>query len=1529
MPDKHPNILDPAATDGPGENSRNGARKRRDPNEPAAVIGLGASAGGVAPLQQFFGDMKPDTGLAFVVVMHLSPDYESQLASVIQQKTTMPVTQVHEPVKVLPNNVYVIPPTHQLSFEDGMLGLVPLQHALGRRITIDLFFRTLGQAYGQRSVCVILSGSDSDGVIGLKHVRAQGGLTIVQDPNEAEFDSMPATAISTGMVDWVLPVSQMAAKLVEFVENENAMRLPPEVPESDEPDAKVDDAPGGETVSDETRSTEDEEAIVKVLTDVRVQTGQDFSHYKRATVLRRIARRLQVNSLESIPEYLDFIRTHAAEARALLQDLLIGVTHFFRDRDSFAVLESHIPQLFAGKKKDEELRVWVAGCASGEEAYSIAILLCEHAKRLDVPPRIQIFATDLDDEAIADARDGLYPPVIEADVSPERLREFFARDHGRYRVRKEIREKVLFATHNLLRDAPFSRCDLISCRNLLIYLKGEAQKQVFDIFHFALRSTGLLFLGGAENDDHSLFSPLDAKHRIYVRRSIPRPSWNLPTVPMRAAGVPGRRPSTWRSRPLPALTHDAADGVATTAAAAVQAGHTRREALFGELHLRLLEQYGAPSAVVNDAHEIVHLSESAGHYLQFVAGEPTANITKVVVPALQLEMRTALFKAAHTKETAISAATEVEIGGSTGVVTLEVRPMKAADEASGFYLVLFNNQSQHTAPAPAAPAAGISREADDEIQFLKEQLAATVEQYEASSEELKASNEELQAMNEEMRSATEELETSKEELQSVNEELITVNHELKANVEELSRTNADLSNLMASTDVGTIFLDRQLRIHRFTPAAQKIFNLIPSDMGRPLSDITSALKYDGFIRDVETVLHDLQTIEQEVRVGEEETWYLTRIAPYRTQDDRIAGVVATFIDINRRKRAEDELRESETRFRTLSETAPALIWFNDSEGKNRYINRQYVEFAGKSPEELAGMGWQLILHPDDAQRVIDAYLVAVREQRPFHDMARARRRDGEWRWLESFAQPLFDTAGTYLGHVGVSPDVTERRQAEEALRESEERFRTVADNVPQLIWTNDAEGYANYFNRRWYEYSGLNYEQSAGLGWQAIVHPEDEPASSERWQAAQARAEVFDCEYRLRSADGTYRWFLARNVPLRGPNGKVISWFGSAADIDDSKRAQRAREETEERFRLLVEGARDYAMFLLDLDNRITFWSNGAERLFGWSPAEAEGETGALIFVREDKAKGEFEKEIGTAMQEGRAPDRRWHLRKDGSRLWVDGVLMRLDEADGSPRGFAKIARDATKQREDEEALRHARDQLEQRVLERTAELIESNRRLRKEAERRAKLESQILEVTERERARISQDLHDSLCQELTATAFLLKSHAKTVAKDNAIAAEAMREAAVTVNANAGLARDLARGLHPPELGTGGLVSALRELASRTNEKKMRCRCDCPRALRVPDEQIAVNLYRIAQEAVVNATKHANATEIVICIEREKNEIVLAVSDDGKRKTRRANSSGLGIHMMQYRASVCGGSLAIEPRRPRGTKVICRIPAHS
>ena len=839
----------------------------------------------------------------------------------------------------------------------------------------------------------------------------------------------------------------------------------------------------------------------------------------------------------------------------------------------------------------------------------------------------------------------------------------------------------------------------------MIYLNAQAQQNVFDIFHFALRSEGLLFLGGAENHTQAqtLFSSLDTKHRLFVRRSLPRPIWKVPTLPLRPAGIFRRATAGGRTRPLPPLTQTMADEAATTGAVATHGAHLRRDALFGELHLRLLEQYGPPSAVVNDLHEIVHLSESAGRYLHFVAGEPTANIAKVVNPALAIELRAALFKAAQTKANVQGAPTTVEVEGSAEVITLKVRPMRESDKAEGFFLVLFQRETD--AEPPIAPSDtshdAVVRGADEVIQYLKQQLAGTVEQYEATNEEMKASNEELQAMNEEMRSATEELETSKEELQSVNEELITVNYELKASVEELSRTNADLNNLMASTDIGTMFLDRQLRIHRFTPSAQRVFNLIPADLGRPISDITSRLHYEGFTQDLEQALNDLRTVEREVRDDETGEWYLTRVAPYRTGEDRIAGVVASFINITARKQAEEELRavsnEMATqvkRFDSIMAAVPDFLYQLDLEGRFTYISRSLLDLWRLTYDEAVGKNFhQLNYPPELAATLQDQIQKVIQTRRPLKGETPYTSAEGT-RMYEYLFFPLIDEKGSIEGVGGVTRDITERKHAEESVRNSEERFRSLADHVPQLVWTNDADGRVNYRNRRWIEYSGLDFDESDNPGWQTLVHPDDAPGARERWERALAKAYDFECELRLRHRDGEYRWFIARNIPIRDAGGKVASWVGSATDIDDLKRAEAALRESDQRFQLLVEGTPDYAMFLLDPDNTIGYWSAGAEKVFGWSASEAVGQSGELIFTPEDRVQRDDGKRNGNrhggwpstrssmAPAQGRLTPlgRRSHAAHRSQRWQSPGFCKnraRRDRPAHGRRGFGSCARSA------------------------------------------------------------------------------------------------------------------------------------------------------------------------------------------------------------------------------------------------------------
>ncbi len=839
------------------------------------VIGLGASAGGFQALKDFFTHMPAESGMAFVVIMHLSRKHESHAASLLQATTGMPVTQVTEAVRVEPNHIYVIPPTKNLEMRDGHINLIePERLHGGQQVAIDLFFRTLGETHKQNAVGIVLSGMGSDGANGLKRIKEQNGLAFAQDPKDAEHDSMPRHAINTGLVDFVMPVAEMPEKLIEIWRNARHIKLPPET----EPPPTV------------SQRDADEAALRDILALLRSHTGHDFTHYKRATVLRRIERRLQVNGLQDLTAYCNVMREHPPEVQALLKDLLISVTNFFRDRAAFDALEREVvPVLFHEKTTGDMVRVWVAGCATGEEAYSVAMLLLEYAERLASPPAVQIFATDIDEAAIATAREGSYTETIEADVSQERLRRFFTKEPGGYRIKKDVRERVLFAVHNLIKDPPFSKLDAITCRNLLIYLNREAQAHLFELFHFVLLANGFLFLGTSESGDSAsnLFAIVEQKQRIYRAESRARAAVRVPSLPLSIALARGSAPQT--------------------------KGESERQKIsFGELHQKLLEQYAPPSVIINANYDIVHLSDHAGRFLQFVGGEPSHNLLKVVHPELRIELRTALFQAAQTGKSFEARRVYIKRAERDFYVNMIVRPV-SDDGTSNYFLVLFDEVEGLTGAEGVEPLAGatesVVRLLGEELEKTKEQYQTTIEQFETQTEELKASNEELQAMNEELRSATEELETGKEELQSVNEEIQTINSELKHKLDELAIANSNLQNLIASSDMATLFVDRDLSIKFYTPRVQDLFSLIPSDMGRPLSDITHKLDYADLLQDAERVLKDSHKMEREV-ASREGRWYIAQLIPYRVAEDHMDGVILTFVDFTGRKHAENDLREA-------------------------------------------------------------------------------------------------------------------------------------------------------------------------------------------------------------------------------------------------------------------------------------------------------------------------------------------------------------------------------------------------------------------------------------------------------------------------------------------------------------------------------------------------------------------------------------------------------------------------------------------
>jgi two-component system CheB/CheR fusion protein len=830
----------------------------------APVVAVGASAGGIAALQAFFEALSSHLDAAVVVVVHLDPEHRSELPEILSNHTTMRVVQVNDPTPLAKNTVYIIPPNRSLLISGDSIAAAEFQESRGRRTPIDQFFVSLAEQHGD-GIAVVLSGSGSDGAVGVRAIREKGGIILVQDPAEAEYGSMPRNAMASG-ADFVLPVRDIALALPELIERK---RLTPTA--------------GLEAT--------DEDALRRILAHLRSRIGQDFSGYKRATILRRIARRMQVTQVEKMEQYLTYLREQNDEVQALFADLLISVTSFFRDAEAFATLTKQvIVPLFAHPPPDKVVRAWVPACATGEEAYSIAILMMEEATRRDARAEIQVFATDLDEQALANAREGRYPNSISADVSEERLRRFFVREGDHFRVRRELRDLVVFASHSLLKDPPFSHIDLISCRNLLIYLDKDFQRQITSILHYALAPNGFLFLGASESVDNppGLFISVDRDARLF--RAVERPRDKLPMLP--------RLYTNLRGQDQPPL-------------ARVQRVSANIDSSF---HQQLLEESAPPSMLVDQNHMVVNPSESCGRFVRHPSGPLTCDAAEIVLPELRLELRAALHRAFEQNDPTVSLPIPVQFNGSRKGVVLHVRPTRRENVPSAA-LVLFMEgapiEPDSAHKANSADESKVTAQLREELHATRTVLRTTREQYEAATEELRAANEELQSINEEYRSTAEELETSKEELQSINEELQTVNNELKLKLEQVSRAHNDLQNLMSATDVSTMFLDSQLRIERFTPRMAELFNIVPGDEGRPVTDFTHKLEYQELMDDARRVLADLIPVERTVKTTTGR-WFLIRLRPYRTLDDKIEGVVATFVDVTDRREAEAEWEARQT-----------------------------------------------------------------------------------------------------------------------------------------------------------------------------------------------------------------------------------------------------------------------------------------------------------------------------------------------------------------------------------------------------------------------------------------------------------------------------------------------------------------------------------------------------------------------------------------------------------------------------------------
>jgi two-component system, chemotaxis family, CheB/CheR fusion protein len=1278
-------------------------------NKSFPVVGIGASAGGLEAFTQLLKHLPLDTGMGFVLVQHLDPVHESALTQLLSRATLMPVREVKNNTRVEPDHVYVIPPNTSMAIASGVLKLQPRQRTRTPTRSIDSFLESLAQDQREKAIGVILSGTATDGTLGLEAIKAEGGITFAQD-DSAKYDSMPRSAAGAGCVDFVLAPENIAKELSRISKHPyvagHALHSEVEREADQHGGAKAPLASGGHgtprTGSAQARAEAkaapdaEDNGYKKILLLLRNHCGVDFSLYKSTTIQRRITRRMVLNKHTTLDEYAHFLRGNSKELDALYSDALISVTSFFRNPEGFEYLKRKVFPKLLQQRGDDPFRVWVLGCSTGQEAYSLAMTFMEAAEKAPRLRKLQVFATDLNEALLEKARHGLYTQSLAEDVSPERLRRFFVEEEGGYRIVKSLREMVVFARQNLISDPPFSRMDLISCRNLLIYLEPSLQKKALPTFHYALKPGGFLFLGASESIGGftDLFEPADRKHKIYSKKAAPTPAFHLPVKRERGEqpllGKQARPPT-----PIERSQEEAPEAFRAELTAQREADRVT------------VNQFGPPGVLVNAELQIVQFRGPTGGYLEPPPGKASFDVLKMAREGLMLPLRAAINKAKKENKAARKENVRLQQNGQTRTVNVEVIPLKNLRESC--FLILFED-AEMVAPALSGessremrtPLRTSKREESRRVAGLERELVETrdylqslQEQHEAANEELQASNEEVQSANEELQSINEELETSKEELESTNEELTTVNEEMANRNTELNRLNSDLVNLQTSTKLAIVLLARDLTIRRFSAQAERQFNLLAADVGRPIGNVRHNLELSDLEDLIAEVIADVRESEREVR-DKDGRWYSLRVRPYLTIDNKVDGAVLVLVnidalkqneqaiaaardyaeavietvreplivldenlrvrtanrsfyedfqvkpeetenrflfdlgkrqwgnpklrtlleeilpqksqfhdfeveqefehigrrtmllnarrlaqdgnggqlillaieDITERKQGDDARRESEERYRTLFDLGPVAVYSCDASGVIQNFNRRAAELwdrepaSGDTDERFCGSF--KLFRPDGSfmpheqcpmAEVIAGKVPAARDAEVLIE-----RPDGSRVTVIVNIRPLKNERGEITGAINCFYDITERKRNEEALHEAGERFRFMAESMPQKMFTAKSNGDVDYFNQQWTEFTGLSFEQIRDWGWTQFIHPDDLEENVRVWQHSVDTGEEFQFEHRFRHADGEYRWHLSRALAMRDSQERVLMWIGSNTDIDDVKRAEEERE---------------------------------------------------------------------------------------------------------------------------------------------------------------------------------------------------------------------------------------------------------------------------------------------------------------------------------------------------------------------------------
>ena len=893
------------------------------------IVCIGASAGGLEALEQFLGHVPPDSGMAYVVIQHLDPTQKGMLPELLQRVSGMKVLQVKNRMAVKPNNVYVIPPNKSMSISKGTLHLVEPAEIRGLRLPIDLFMRSLADDQHKHAIGVILSGMGSDGSLGLSAIKEHNGIVMVQDPVTAKFDSMPLNAINSVAADIVAPANELPLSLINLLKHIPVVK------------------------SDQGIEFQDKNSLERIISQLRIHTGNDFSSYKKNTMYRRIERRMGVHHISKIASYANFLTENPKEVEILFKELMIGVTNFFRDAPVWEKLkESVIPNLIANLHEGSILRAWVPGCSTGEEAYSLAMVFKEALEK--VKPHggilLQIFATDLDNEAIETARKGIFPANITADVSPERLNRFFTAQDENYLVTTEIREMVVFAQHNIIMHPPFPKLDILTCRNLLIYMDTELQKKILGLFYYSINPEGIVILGSSETlgTQSILFKSVDDKLKIYQRSSTLVATPGLFDFPSSFS----RSKLTNMEQKMPVkLTPNI-------------------EELTDKL---LLQHFSPPGVLVNENGDIIYISGRTGKYLEPAVGKANLNIFAMLREGIRNEFPGAFRKALLQKEVVVLHNMKVGTNGGSQNLNVTIKRIDKPEPLNGMVMIIFTDLPQvaatglDTKKGKETIISMMQSELEEELRNTREEMQNSLEEMQTSQEELKSTNEELQSTNEELQSTNEELTSSKEEMQSLNEELQTVNAELQSKIDDYARVNNDMKNLLNSTDIATLFLDKDLNIRRFTPQATKIFKLIKTDIGRQLTDLVSDLIYPGLVEDAREVLKSLVFIKKEIPT-KDKRWFSIRIMPYRTFEDRIDGLVITFFNITDMKQLEAQLHENDQMHQLILNSSSDVIVKLSSDCKIVEFNPAAEKFFGRKRKDAISQNFIQLFVPETKQK---------------------------------------------------------------------------------------------------------------------------------------------------------------------------------------------------------------------------------------------------------------------------------------------------------------------------------------------------------------------------------------------------------------------------------------------------------------------------------------------------------------------------------------------------------------------------------